>query len=660
MAKKQNNSVLEAHGVQKLSDYEHARRRTEMYFGSRSPQEQNVLLLSETGFSVQPVTWVPALLTAFREIVDNSLDEFKKAGTLLPVLKVEYNEDELMFSISDNGRGIPIDFVPEHNMNVCTMVLTETKTGRNFDDSQRGEVIGQNGLGGSITMIVSSTSNIEIRRKGKPFKTAKANEYEGTYRFCQQFEEGNVLFPDLQVFDPKITKVADDSTGTTISFKLSRSVFPSGDLPLALVYSILKEMANANPEYRVYLNNERIYVKGGTEKALFNTSKLMTLDVKTEDLNSTFFIVPNTVQGMSVNYHMHGLVNNAPAFDGGQHFDTFKRCFALGVLSALEAQSKKRKLKPNRADIEEGLLVYNITKMSAPNFASQTKTKLINESVVKPISDAMTPEFFADLVKKNTQWVNEVYERCAERTNKKDADEDRRLAKKLQKAKVANLRDATGTNREDCILYVAEGNSAISNLLAARDPERQGILPLRGKIKNIDGTESTAALMASDALKDLMVSLNLTPRVPAVRAEMRFGKLFISTDADLDGLNIQALVCNFLYKLWPELFRDPANPFVYIFQTPFIILEKGKETRYYYSHNIEEFNPDEWKGWDVIRAKGLGTLELKHFRDAFRDGFVIPIVETEEMSVGAVLDLVFNGSRPDDRKVWMSDDEDAA
>ena len=118
MAKKQNNSVLEAHGVQKLSDYEHARRRTEMYFGSRSPQEQNVLLLSETGFSVQPVTWVPALLTAFREIVDNSLDEFKKAGTLLPVLKVEYNEDELMFSISDNGRGIPIDFVPEHNMNV--------------------------------------------------------------------------------------------------------------------------------------------------------------------------------------------------------------------------------------------------------------------------------------------------------------------------------------------------------------------------------------------------------------------------------------------------------------------------------------------------------------------------------------------------------------
>lgn len=198
-------------------------------------------------------------------------------------------------------------------------------------------------------------------------------------------------------------------------------------------------------------------------------------------------------------------------------------------------------------------------------------------------------------------------------------------------------------------------NSAISNLLAARDPEIQGVLPLRGKIKNINGTESTADLMSSAALKDLMVSLNLVPKVKAVRENLRFGKLFISTDADLDGLNIQALMCNFFYKLWPELFSDPENPFIYIFQTPFIILEKGKETRYFYSHNIDEYKPEEWEGWKPTRAKGLGTLEVEHFRDAFRDGFVIPIVETPEKSLGDVLDLIFTKARSDDRKEWMAD-----
>lgn len=657
MTKAQSNSVLDKHGVKKLSDFAHARQRTEMYFGSRAATEQNVLLFSEDGFTVQTEQWVPALLTAFREIVDNSLDEFKKAGTKDPVLRVQYDEATMSFVISDNGRGIPIDYVHEYNTNVCTMVLTETKTGRNFDDSQRDEVIGQNGLGGSITVIVSSKSSIEIHRPGKPHKTAKANEYEGHYKFVQNFEEGNILFPDLIVHDPKITKVASDKTGTTISFTLSDQVFENRVLPTRLVYSILKEIANANQDYKVYLNDERIQVKGNTEKSLFGVNKMITLNVKDDDIkfNSTFYVVPNAVEDCAVNFHMQGLVNNAPALDGGAHLDAFKKNFALGILTALEKEAKKRKLKPNRADIEEGLLIYNITKMSAPNFASQIKTKLINNTVVKPINAAMTEEYYNDVVKKNKEWVNDIFERCSLRTNKKEADENSRLGKKLLKAKVANLRDATGLNRTDCILYCAEGNSAISNLLAARDPSRQGVLPLRGKIKNIDGTESTAELMGSDALKDLMVSINLIPGVRAVRAELRFGKLFISTDADLDGLNIQALLCNFFYKLWPELFRDPENPFVYVFQTPYIILEKGKETRYFYSHNVDEYVPEEWEGWKPTRAKGLGTLEVEHFRDAFRDGFVIPIVETEEGSLQGILDLIFNKKRADDRKEWMAD-----
>ncbi|GAB0879244.1 TPA: ATP-binding protein [Escherichia coli] len=653
MAKKES-AVLQEHDVQRLNDYQHARLRTEMYLGSRSVHESQVLIFGESGYEVKNVEWVPAILTATREIIDNSLDEFKKAGTKEPVLKVDFNEEELSFEISDNGRGIPIDYVPEYQKNLCTMVMTETKTGRNFDDSKRDETIGQNGLGGSVAMIVSSKAELEIHRQGRPYKTQSSNDgYDGFYKFNQKFEEGTIMFPELHVHEPTIRKVQADKTGTTIRFTLSSEVFPNRKLPTELLYSILKEMSAANPTYKIFLNGKRIAIKGTTEKALFNASKLMQLNVKDEsfNFNSTFYIVPNAVSGMNTNFHMHGLVNNAPAFDGGTHLDTFKKFFSLGVGTALEKESKKRKMKPNRSDIEEGLLIYNVTTMKAPSFNSQIKSKLTNENVIRPIQQAMNSEWFDELVKKNKEWIDEIFERCAARTNKKDAEEDRRLAKKLLKGKVAKLLDSTGTDRSKCILLIAEGDSAISNMASARDPKVHGILPLRGKIMNVSGNEKTKELMDSMALHDIMASINLIPGVKAERADLNYGKLYICADEDEDGKNIGALVCNFLYKFWPELFQDPENPFVYIFKTPFIILEKGKESKYYYGHDVHEYNPDDWKGWKATRAKGLGTLEKANFRDAFTNSVAVAI--TDDGRLGETLDLIFNKKRADDRKNWM-------
>lgn len=653
MAKeKQSSSVLAAHGVQQLTEYEHARIRTEMYLGPKSEQDLPVLLFTDKGYNVQNLVWVPSLLTSFREIVDNSLDEFVKSGVKDPQLRVMYNEQDLEFEVSDNGRGIPIDYDPVSNKHVCTMVLTEMKTGRNFNDDERENVIGMNGLGGSVVMIVSEKAEIEIHRTGRPYKTTKANdEYDGIYKFNQKFAEGSAMFPDLQIDEPSIRKIKADKTGTTVRFKISKSVFPNHTFPTALVYSILKEISAANPTYKIFLNDERIQAKGGVEKGLFGTSKLMTLTVDEPGFNSSFFVIPNAVDNLTTNIHMQGLVNNAPALEGGTHLDTFKKHFALGVLSALEKEIKKRKLKPNRSDIEEGLLIYNVTKMNAPSFSSQTKTRLSNESVIKPIQSAMSDEYFADIVKKNKEWIDEIFARCAERTNKKEADEDKKLAKRLLKGKVAKLRDANGSDRSKCILMIAEGDSAVSAMAEARNPAVHGILPLRGKIMNVKGNEKTADLMGSDSLHDIMASLNIVPREKAVREAMNYGKLYICADEDEDGKNIGALVVNFLYKYWPELFEDPENPFVYIFKTPFIILEKGKDTKYFYGHNVDEYVPEDWKGWKATRAKGLGTLEVSNFRDALSNGYAIAI--TDDGNLKDTLDLIFNKDRADDRKVWM-------
>ena len=534
------------------------------------------------------------------------------------------------------------------------MVMTEMKTGRNFNDDERENVIGMNGLGGSVVMIVSEKAELEIHRAGRPYKTAESNDgYDGMYKFNQKFSEGTAMFPDLQINEPSIRKVQADKSGTTIRFKLSRNVFPNMVLPVELIFSILKEISAANPTYKIFLNEERIQAKGGVEKGLFGTSKLMSLDVKVDGFDSTFYIIPNAVQEQTTNFHMHGLVNNAPALEGGTHLETFKKFFSLGISNALEKEAKKRKMKPNRSDIEEGLLIYNITKMNSPSFSSQTKTKLTNENVIRPVQQSMTPEWFDELVKKNKDWIDEIFTRCAERTNKKDADEDRRLAKKLLKGKVAKLSDSTGTDRSKCILLIAEGDSAISNMSAARDSKIHGILPLRGKIMNVSGTEKTKDLMESNSLHDIMASLNLIPGTKAIRDELHYGKLYICADEDEDGKNIGALVCNFLFKFWPELFQDVDNPFVYVFKTPFIILEKGKESKYYYGHNVHEYVPDEWKGWKATRAKGLGTLEKANFRDALTNGVAVAI--TDDGRLGETLDLIFNKKRADDRKEWMSE-----
>lgn len=652
--KKTTSSVMDEHGIQQLNDYEHVRKRLEIYLGSRSVHQQPVFLFGEKDQSIQQLEWVPSILTTIRELIDNSLDEFIRSKHKDPILRVCYNETDMTLSVEDNGRGIPIDYVPETNKNLCTMVLTETKTGRNFDDTDRKAVIGQNGLGGSAAILASSEAEIEIHRTGRPYRNNSDNDaYEGVYKFTQKFKEGTALFPELQMEEPSIRQIKTDKSGTKVKIKISPSVFPNLKLPVELIYSLLKEIAVSNPTYKIYLNDDRIASKGGVEKGLFGVSKALTLHIAEDGFNSSFYVIPNSVSGLPVNLHMQGLVNNAPSLEGGSHLDTFKKNFALGLITALEKESKKRKLKPNRSDIEEGILIYNVTKMDAPSFNSQTKTKLTNEEVIKPINNAMSVEWFADVVKKNRDWIEEIYTRCAERTNKKDAEEDRKAAKKLVKGKVAKLRPATGENRSECTLLLAEGDSAISAILAARNSKIHGVLPLRGKIMNVNGQEKTKELMDSMPLHDIMVSMNLVPGFPLERESLQYGKIYICADEDEDGKNIAALICNFLYKFWPEMFQDPDNPILYVFKTPFIILEKGGDSKYFYGHEVDDYNPDEWKGWKATRAKGLGTLEVNNFQDAMYNGYVVPIIDDGNM--GTTLDLIFNKGRADDRKDWMKD-----
>ena len=618
--------------IRKLSDGDHIRLRTEMYLGSRSPHTQTVINWTGKKLEAQEVTWTPAMYCAFREIFDNALDEVigHSSGSRIDVT---YDETGGSFSVKDDGRGIPIDWDESENMHKATMVLVYPRAGRNF--GERGEVRGTNGIGSSATIHCCETSTVTVYRDGS--------------KFTQTFSEPNAVFKDLQVSDPKITKSVAKS-GTELSFTLSKGVFKHRILPTSFVQSRVYEVAANHPTVKFTFNGEKVVVKNTVEKTFFSDSNFIKIISEADKFLSTFFLVPNfQTEGEFV----HSTVNDIPAFNGGHHIDVFKRVFFSNLLKSLEKESRRRALTPNRSDIQEGILVYNVTQMHAPNFDSQNKTRLINEDVESHIRTALDDDkLYKRIQKDHKEWIDQIYARCAARTQKKDDAETAKLARKVLRTKVPKLMDATGKDRTKCILLITEGDSAVSSVAAVRDPDVHGGLPLRGKILNVRG-ESNKTVLDNSVLQDIMSSIGLTLGQKCVRDNLRYGQVWITCDSDTDGANIMALLVNFFYLHWPELFDPQQQPFFLVFSTPFIIQEDKKKNRHYwYSDDHTNYNGHDWDGCPKpTRAKGLGSLEEVDWRNSLLKPRLVPL--TDDGKLDGTLDLLFNHTKADLRKQWM-------
>lgn len=620
--------------IKKLSPYSHVRLRTTMYFGSTALHTQPVLDFTGEKTTVQEYSWVPAVYTCFREVIDNALDEVVVHGHGSKI-DVTYDPASMSFSVEDDGRGIPIDWDETHQMHKATLALSELMAGRNFDE--RTNTAGMNGIGASGVNFCSEYFHVDIHRDGK--------------RFQQKFQEGNEIFGDLlQVGQPKITSKQGKS-GTKITFKLSQHVFKDVTLPEQFLKSRITEVAYANPQIKFKFNGEQIKTRKGSQ-ALFTgyDPVVITAHVPDKQFESEFILVPQFVESGDIS---HSLVNNIPVFNGGTQIDSFKKHFVANLLNQLTRESKRRGLTPNRTDVLDTLLIYNVTRMIKPDFDSQSKTRLINEEVEVYIRTALDDEkLYKRIVRDHKNWIDQIYERCAARTQKKDDAETAKLARKVLRTKVPKLMDATGKDRTKCILLLTEGDSAISMMSAVRDPEVHGGLPLRGKILNVRG-ESNKTILDNAICQDIMSSIGLVLGQKVNRSDLRYGQVWITCDADTDGANIMALLCNFFHLGWPELFDPDQPPFFLVFSTPFIIQEDKKGMRHYwYSDDVHEYDPDTWKGSPKpTRAKGLGSLEEVDWANSLTKPRLIPLVDDGKLA--QTLDVLFNKSKADERKVWM-------
>ena len=612
----------------KLTPYAHLRRNTEMYFGSRDASLNRVLTFGSDGARCVEVEWTEAAFTAVREILDNAVDEVVAHGHGNKI-EITYNPKTMVFSVSDNGRGIPIEWSEEEQCHAATVLLSHTLSGRNFVED-RGETRGLNGIGAKGVNFTSSWMDVEIDRGGENFQ--------------QRFEEGEDLVTHLPIIFPSHGK----KTGTKISFKLSDAVFKTIKLPEKFIEDRIYEVAMCYPLVKVHYNGKLIKPKT-VEQAIAPNIKPITFSIEAEGFKSKFWLFPNFLSDGTE--FSTGMVNGIPVFHGGTHIDAFQRGFYSGLLAALTKESKKRKLNPNRSDLADGVLLYTQTEMKAPTFSSQAKTRMSRTDVANLVKKEMEqPDFYAKVIKSNPTWIEDVFARCAERTMKKDQSDLDKAARKAKREKVEDLEDACGLDRSKCVLFLCEGKSAVSGLTEARDAEWAGGLPLRGKIMNV-WNMTPAEAMKNETIRHVCHAIGLVPGTRANRHMLRYGKVYCTTDADQDGANIAALLVNFFYKFWPELF-DPTKPaFISIFSTPLIIATKGSKKTYFYEDNYSTFDPDNFKGWEITRAKGLAALKKDDWAYALKQPKEVKVYDDGRLQ--QTLELLFSADKADARKEWI-------
>ncbi len=619
--------------------------------GSRELHTQWVVGYDGETFGIHEHTWVPALWTALREIIDNASDElvsYKYGDTLT----VNYDPDKFVFEVHDNGRGVPIHEIPDVGKGpAASIMLSNMRSGRNFE-ADREDTGGMNGLGAAVVNMTSEWFEIEIDRDGTQDKY-------GPKKLTQRWTEGIKDGKDIRkTSGPHVIRGSKNRSGTLIRFRPSPQVFKNMVLPEAFVLERMWDLAVINPKIKVIYNGKRLQpaqVVDPVKGTFFGSHPCAVIPVESGKFTSTFYVVANFTEGSEFD---HSHVNNIVTLDGGKQLDAFKTLFYGVAAEEITRQAKKisKHAVATRGMISPGMLIWNVTRMTAPTFDSQSKTRLISD-VASLIKAGFHESDVKSFLRRNPEWVKSVVDRILKKDEKKSDTETRKNEDKLHRQRVARLVDATGKDPKNRILFLFEGDSAKGFFPQVRDPKTHGYLPLLGKPANVWGMTKDQ-VVKDRVYNQIMTALGLKLTDDFSWRRLRYGRVYIATDEDQDGKNIATLLVNFFYRWWPELFRG-KEPYIYRFQTPFIRLRKGSEVKYIYAEDYDAYqaDPGKYKGWSVDRKKGLGALEPADWEHSLVKPSLVSIVDDqtlpEDERLEEILDMIFNKNRADDRKVWL-------
>jgi len=554
MTKGKSKAEYSAKNINVLKGLEAVRKRPAMYIGDVSSRGLHHLV---------------------NEVVDNSIDEAMVG--YCDKIYVQINKDGSV-TVSDNGRGIPVDMHPVEKRSALEVVMTVLHAGGKFDKSSYKVSGGLHGVGVSVVNALSEWLKVEVKRDGKIY--------------FQEYKRGIPVKPVKE-----IGKAKRGESGTKTTFMPDTEIFKATEFRFDTLEERMRELAYLNKNITISIKDER---NGGEEKTFHFKGGLIEfvkyLDSARQALHKTIYIEgekDNTPIELAFQYtdsyaeNIFSYVNNINTHEGGTHLVGFKTALTrtLNNYAYKNNLIKEGKISLSGDDFREGLTGVISVRVAEPQFEGQTKTKLGN-SETKSAVETLVGEKLAEFLEENPSVGKKIIEKCMRAA---EAREAARKARDLARRKNAldnmnlpgKLADCSITDPEHCEIYIVEGDSAGGSAKQGRDRKFQAILPLRGKILNVEKAKMTK-ILENNEIRAIISAIGAGLGAEFDHAQSRYGKVILMTDADVDGSHIRTLLLTFLYRHMKDLITSGK---VYIAQPPLYKIKKGKEEFYAYDEN---------------------------------------------------------------------------
>ena len=608
-------SEYSADQIQILEGLEAVRKRPGMYIGSTSVRGLHHLVY---------------------EIVDNSVDE-ALAGYCSHI-EVQINADNSI-TVQDDGRGIPVDIQKKAGLPAVEVVFTILHAGGKFGGGGYKVSGGLHGVGASVVNALSEWLEVEICRDGKVYK--------------QRYERGKTMYP-LKV----VGECAPDKHGTRVVFLPDKEIFEETVYDYDTLKVRLRETAFLTKNLKITLRDDRevkhektFHYEGGIKEFVTylnrSNEKLYEPVIYCEGIKDKVFVEVAMQHNDSYTENIYTFVNNINTPEGGTHLAGFKSA----LTKTFNDYAKKNKLlKENEPalsgeDIREGLTAIISVKIEEPQFEGQTKQKLGN-SEARAAVDAIVSEQLTYFLEQNPAVAKIICEKSILAKRARDAA---RKAREMTRRKSAldgmalpgKLADCSDKNPENCEIYIVEGDSAGGSAKEARNKSNQAILPLRGKILNVEKARLDR-IYGNAEIRAMITAFGTGIHEDFDISKLRYNKIIIMTDADVDGAHISTLLLTFLYRFMPDLIRDGH---VYLAQPPLYKIEKNKRVWYAYSDDelnsiLTEIGRD--NNNKIQRYKGLGEMDAEQLWETTMDPERLILLRVQiDSETASEVDLTF-------------------
>lgn len=597
-----------------------------MYLGSIEAVTKSMYVCDNDYNNIQKrdITYVPAFMKLFDEILTNASDHAIRTGNKVKNIWIQISDDLSTISVENDGPGIPVEIHKTEGIYVPELIFGHLLSGSNFNDDEQRFVGGMNGMGSVLANLFSSKFRVE---------TADSKNY-----YLQIFEDNM-----SKVSKPEIKKSKESFTRITYNPDFTKLSVPNIKDTFDLMVKRCVDIAAYNLNVNVFINTKKIEIKTLKDYIHLHTSK--DNEIFQEQINDNWTVA--ITDSITDNFENISIINGITTYTGGTHVDIIINQLVDAIKTKLLKGNKTLKIR--NSDIKNKLMCFIVCKLPNPVFDTQSKENLISKIIDKPVISEKTIKAICNssIVESIREWIE----------LKEQAELGKLNKQKGVKIRVRKLDDAFkagSTESKKCTLFLAEGDSAKSTVISGFSVvgrDYYGVFPLKGKPLNVRD-QVLAKIKENEEIANIITALGLIIGKKCDVSDLRYGKLVLMSDSDFDGTHIKGLLINFIDKYWPNLLEQD---FIHEFITPIIRAKRNKEVKDFY--NIDEykrwFETNTDSNWKIKYYKGLGTINADEIKDMFKNINQHLIKFKYTPGANNAIDLAFNKKKADERKDWL-------